>query len=140
MTTEGEMAKVRDLPLWQQLQDRCEHFNGLMNDVCRAGVAYTEVRDESQKPYAFPCLRGETFSSGPRPVATTTCDKAAFLTDEQAQARADEIYARARARLEQEAAGFCGHCGQKIERKAQVGPCIYNEPCGCRVGQGRLKP
>lgn len=127
------------LPLWQQLQDRCEHFNGLINDVCRAGVTYTDVRDESQRPYAFPCLRGETFSDEARPAATTTCEKAAFLTDEEAQARAEETYARARARVEREAAGFCGSCDQRVERKRQVGRCIYNEPCGCRLGQGRLK-
>lgn len=131
------MTRARDLPLWQQLQDRCEHFNGLSNEVCRAGIRYLDVRDESQRPYAFPCLRGEGWDGNPRPLAATTCDRAEFLTDEQAQAKADEIYARARARLEQEAAGFCGQCNRKVERKARVGRCIYNEPCGCRIGQGR---
>ena len=120
-------------PLWKQLQDRCEHFNGLMNDQCDAGVAYESVKDTSTKPSGFPCLKWED-----RPACTTTCGQATFLTDEQAQAQADEITARARAWMEREAAGFCGQCDQQVERKAQVGRCIYNEPCGCRVGQGRL--
>ncbi len=128
------LKRKRDLPLWKQLQDRCEHFNGLINDVCRAGVTYTDVRDESTRPYAFPCLLREK-----DPPAKPTCDRAKFLTDEEAQQQESEIYARAQAALIREKAAFCGQCGAKVERKAQVGRCIYNEPCGCRLGQGRLK-
>lgn len=128
------LKRKRDLPLWKQLQDRCEHFNGLINDKCRAGVRYEDVRDESTRPFAFPCLRREE-----DPSPATTCDRAKFLTDEEAQQRESEIRARAQARVDREKAGFCGQCGAKVERKAQVGPCIYNEPCGCRLGQGRLK-
>jgi hypothetical protein len=32
----------------------------------------------------------------------------------------------------------CIQCGTKITAKIQVGRCIYVEPCGCRLGQGRL--
>ena len=71
--------------------------------------------------------------------ATTTCERAKFLTDDEAKAREAEIRGHAEARAERERAGFCGQCGTKVERKAQVGRCIYNEPCGCRLGQGRLK-
>ncbi len=128
------LKRKRDLPLWRQLQDRCEHFNGLINAVCRAGVTYTDVRDESTRPYAFPCLVSEVHQP-----ATTTCERAKFLTDDEAKAREAEIRGHAEARAERERAGFCGQCGAKVERKAQVGRCIYNEPCGCRLGQGRLK-
>lgn len=121
-----------DLPLWRQLQDRCEHFNGLINDVCRAGVRYEDVRDTSVSPYRFPCLtREDRYEPG-------GCDRAKFLSDEEAKAREAEIRARLQARIDREKAGMCGQCGAKVERKAQVGPCIYNEPCGCRLGQGRL--
>ncbi len=128
------LKRKRELPLWKQLQDRCEHFNGLINDVCRAGVRYDDVRDTSTSPYGFPCLVSDLDQT-----ATTTCERAKFLTDDEAKAKEEEIYDRARARAEREKAGFCGQCGEKVERKAQVGPCIYNEPCGCRLGQGRLK-
>jgi hypothetical protein len=130
--------KRRELPLWQQLQDKCIHFNGMINKVCRAGVSYDSVQDRSQIPNAYPCLKGEWLSGEARPEATTTCEQQQFLTDEEAQTKADEIYARARARMERESAGFCGSCDQKVEKKVQVGPCIYNDPCGCRVGQGTL--
>ncbi len=128
------LKRKRELPLWRQLQDRCQHFNGLINDVCGAGVRYEDVRDTSTSPYGFPCLVRDLHQT-----ASTTCERAKFLTDDEAKAQEEEIYARARARAEREQAGFCGQCGAKVERKAQVGRCIYNEPCGCRLGQGRLK-
>src|SRR5690606_8656033 len=103
------LKRKRELPLWKQFQDRCEHFNGLINDVCRAGVAYDDVKDTSDRPYAFPCLVSELH----RP-ATTTCAQAKFLTDEEAQQREADFYARARARADREKAGFCGQCGAKV--------------------------
>lgn len=126
------LKRKRELPLWKQLQDRCDHFNGIINDVCRAGVRYDDVRDTSTTPYRFPCLISEGR------YAPGACDRAKFMTDDEAQAIEAEIRARAQARVDREKAGFCGQCGAKVERKAQVGPCIYNEPCGCRLGQGRL--
>lgn len=36
------------------------------------------------------------------------------------------------------ARGACWHCGTPMTAQRQVGPCIYVEPCGCRLGQGRL--
>jgi hypothetical protein len=35
---------------------KCQHFNGIINDTCRVGVAYLTVRDSSSSPYRFPCL------------------------------------------------------------------------------------
>ena len=34
------------------------------------------------------------------------------------------------------AAGICPHCKTPIEREVQRGPCVYAEPCGCRLGPG----
>ncbi len=34
-------------------------------------------------------------------------------------------------------AGVCPHCDTAIARKRQVGRCVYAEPCGCRLYQGR---
>lgn len=36
----------------------CRHFTGLMNAECKEGVNYHAVRDESARPYRFPCLGG----------------------------------------------------------------------------------
>ena len=56
------------------------------------------------------------------------------LTPEQeAEIRAWLAEAKAR-----DARGECFHCGTPMTAKRQVGPCIYVEPCGCRLGQGRL--
>ena len=34
--------------------------------------------------------------------------------------------------------GTCPHCDLKIERQRQVGRCVYAEPCGHRLYQGRV--
>lgn len=57
---------------------RCIHFTGLIREVCEAGVRYRDVRDESKRPYGFPCLK--------RTEATTTCDRCQFPTAEEAAA------------------------------------------------------
>ena len=49
-----------------------------------------------------------------------------------------EIAAVLRQWHEDIAAGRCWQCHQPITAKVQVGRCIYAEPCGCRMGQGRL--
>jgi hypothetical protein len=36
------------------------------------------------------------------------------------------------------AANVCPHCGQAITRKRQNGRCVYADPCGCRLYQGKL--
>jgi hypothetical protein len=107
----------------------------MMNKACKAGVAYDTVKDDSKHGLErFPCFKNEPSD----PIRTDLCPLAEYLTEEQAKAKADETTARLRARFQREADGFCGSCDQKVERKQQVGRCIYNAPCGCRVGQGRL--
>ena len=34
---------------------------------------------------------------------------------------------------------LCFWCGEPYDTQVQVGRCIYNEPCGHRHGQGRLR-
>jgi hypothetical protein len=40
--------------------------------------------------------------------------------------------------LARDARGACVRCGTPMTAKHQVGRCIYVDPCGCRLGQGRL--
>jgi hypothetical protein len=40
--------------------------------------------------------------------------------------------------LARDARGACVRCGTPMVAQRQVGRCIYVEPCGCRLGQGRL--
>lgn len=34
----------------------CRYFTGIQNARCNKGIAYKSVRDESKRPYGFPCL------------------------------------------------------------------------------------
>lgn len=124
-------------PLWEQEATWCIHFNGIMQKVCRAGISYDDPRfggrQESRRE--LPCLKNLPTD----PTRTDLCPLAEYLTEEQARAKAAETEERLRVTLERMAQGFCPECDQKVERKRQVGPCIYAEPCGHRLGQGRLQ-
>src|SRR5262245_41612771 len=61
----------------KKLQDRCRHYTGTVHERCAAGVEYTTVRDDTQRPYRWPCFRSEG--------ATTTCPHASFLSDDEAR-------------------------------------------------------
>lgn len=62
---------------------KCRHFTGVQNKTCKEGVAYADVRDETTRPYGFPCLdKGGT------------CDKKSLLTDAEEDARDKEIAQR----------------------------------------------
>jgi len=67
--------------LEEQIANKCIHFNGIMNDCCKAGIRYAEVR-MNDKPYKFPCLKqgGE-------------CPKSQFLTHEEAKRKLAETLA-----------------------------------------------
>jgi hypothetical protein len=118
-------------PLWEQEAGWCVHFNGMMNQTCRLGIAYDTVR--GQERGQFPCLK-QTYTD---PTRTDLCSSAEYLTVDQAKVKADEKMARIRAKLERMVEGYCIQCDQKIERQVKVGRCLYAEPCGHRLGQGR---
>ena len=124
------MSEKRWPELWERLQNKCVSFNGLMHKVCDAGITYESVKDVQEHGYRVPCLldRG----------CETTCASAVFLTEEQAKQRADEILESGRARMQRMADGICPLCAVKIERKRQVGSCVYADPCGCRLYTGRV--
>lgn len=67
--------------LREQMERRCKHFNGIMNDACRAGVAYADVRvsPEDGGRYLLPCFR-----------ECDTCPKAEFYTPEELDAQEKE--------------------------------------------------
>lgn len=67
----------------QQLSDKCIHFNGTMNECCKAGIKYTDVRDDSERPYKFPCLK----QGG-------NCSHSKFRTPEEVEQEMDAIFKR----------------------------------------------
>jgi len=112
----------------KRLAGRCIHFNGTFNKECKAGVVYSEqeplscvARWQSQRICAF-----RVFPEGE-------------ALDNAAQARVTQITASLEEMKRRYTAQECVQCGKTWTAQRQVGPCIYNLPCGCRQGQGRLK-
>lgn len=70
-----------DDQLRKQMENKCIHFTGLFgNTECKAGMVYAEVRDDSVRPYLFPCLNqgGE-------------CSKCQFPTEEEIQEHIKDV-------------------------------------------------
>ena len=65
--------------------DWCKHYNGTVNDVCKAGVIYDTIKDMSSKPYRWTCTD---------PNATVTCALCVRRTPEEIEER--EAYLRDR--------------------------------------------
>jgi hypothetical protein len=72
----GEAAR-RDPVL--QIMNKCAHFTGMQNDVCRAGVPYTTVSEAATEtaPFRFACFKDE--------AKGLACDHAEFPSREQAE-------------------------------------------------------
>ena len=106
----------------------CKHHCSIIHEpVCKAGVDRATVRDESSRPWHYPCTN----------FATNTCPKREWPTvAEQADKdrKASEHIAEIIARINDKR---CPHCNVKWSGKRQVGRCVYLEPCGHRLGQGR---
>lgn len=113
----------------EQVEGTCVHFTGIGDDdaVCAAGIAYVSVRDDSSRPFAWPCM---TWTG-----AATTCARATYPSKEQAEREIREIddeIARQDALL---LSGICPDCETPIQRRRVTGNCIYADPCGHRLGQ-----
>lgn len=82
------MTRSKPLPtLREQLAARCVHFDGIQNAKCKAGVTYVDVRDTTQRPYAYPCLSPSPFNGS---IATTTCDQQRHFTEAELDAEVAE--------------------------------------------------
>lgn len=64
--------------LHEQIANKCIHFNGILNKICKAGINYDNVKID--RPFKFPCLKqgGE-------------CSYAKFLTEEEVNTKVAEI-------------------------------------------------
>lgn len=66
----------------------CKHYNGTVNDRCRAGAKYEEVRlGWGTKQFSLPCFKDEN------PLGAT-CDKCEFRTPEEVAAEEAEMKQR----------------------------------------------
>lgn len=58
----------------QRRLSTCRHFTGVQSDACSKGVAYREVRDESTRPFGFPCTGGTGTCALREPVSAKEVD------------------------------------------------------------------
>ncbi len=115
-------------PTGRQVAAGCRHYNGAFyHDRCEADIEYQKL----DRP--LPCL--------PAVDGTykTNCPLFEYHTQAELDAK-DKWFREELEKFERDlASDVCPHCGTKIESKKQVGRCVYAEPCGCRLYQGRLK-
>lgn len=81
----------------RQIEGRCHHFNGVMNECCGAGVNYRALAGiEFGMALVLPCLAEKTFETKRREEMNETirqCPKLDRTTHEQAVQEAQEIIA-----------------------------------------------
>lgn len=116
-------------------KDRCKHFTGYQNIVCEAGVTYRSLVGGPDQGWLrrLPCLLGDGQHDQP------ICERFELPTDDEIaadKARVDALVAETVRRINE---GLCPECGEKPARERQVGRCVYAEPCGHRMYQGRAR-
>jgi hypothetical protein len=111
----------------------CRYFTGIAAGVCEQAMPYRQFAG-----YAYPCIPKQPTDTR----VQATCPLHSLPSAEEVEVEEQRLDQALREYLGTFAArqhrGECGHCGTPMEAKVQVGRCIYAQPCGCRVGQGRL--
>jgi hypothetical protein len=119
----------------------CRHYNGVIGGLlptwgerrCEADVRYADVKvpaaPDSKTGHDYPCF-GESHQGN--------CPLRSFFTDEERAERDRESAQAVSDFINKLKSDVCPHCDTPITRKRQVGRCVYAEPCGCRLYQGRL--
>lgn len=117
--------------------ENCKHFNGINNDRCKMDIPYGSFGwKRGTSTVGLPCLTSDHREKRPCALfVLPTADELQENSHTQDEAMKQWL-AEANAR---EQRGECWHCGKPVTAKRQVGRCIYAVPCGCRVGQGRLR-
>lgn len=106
----------------------CRHYAGMHNtDTCRAGVRYADVRGANRN---HPCFKDR--------CEGTACASQSFRTDEEAWQAIEDSRSVLAEFVTKLATNVCPTCDQTVERQRQVGPCVYADPCGHRLYQGRV--
>lgn len=133
--------------------DTCRHYNGThFNTKCEAGIEYASVTPDPERQRGralrLPCIlhlsrqkadsRRDDFSEEQlREIALQgTCSMFLAPTQEEVDQSEKEREERFLKRMKQMESGFCPHCNQPMTKK-QVGRCVYADPCGHRLYQGK---
>ncbi|UII80038.1 hypothetical protein [Flagellimonas sp. CMM7] len=123
----GDFKKNNDMKtveeqLTEQISGRCIHFTGIANNTCELGISYKDVRDETQRPYKFPCLKRHHGGD---------CSNAQFPTKEDLKREVDEI-------IENQKKTVNAMVMVK-EHIAKTGEKIGSIECPCSEREGRLE-
>lgn len=129
------MGILKQSEYHKKLLQQCVHFNGMHQEVCKAGVDYKTVTDRSENPRSGLGIRLACF---PGDEASMQCPKLEPWKLEDALAEEKRRDAAIEAHLAKLQGDICPDCNRKVENKVQVGPCVYAEPCGHRLYQGKL--
>lgn len=113
-----------------QFGNWCRHCNGLVNTHCKADVRYEDVRDSESHPYRWPCFKSDG--------CPERCALVSYPTPEEIKAHDEEVAALLQEFARKLENNICPQCDRPIERKEQVGRCVYALPCHHRLYQGRL--
>jgi len=109
----------------------CKHYNGFgLNSYCKAGVSY-----EMYKRYTVvdlpPCLSEDS--------TMPLCSHAIYPTPEEVAAYESKLEAEIKRMMDCSNNWICRHCGSEVLNERQVGRCVYAEPCGHRLYQGKAR-
>lgn len=113
------------------MNEFCNHYRAMSNsDSCEVGILYESVVTKVPPSRVdFPCWNEELKSM---------CVRAEYPTPEESATRLTEIgklLVQFQADLDSD---ICPHCKAPIQRWKQVGRCVYAEPCGDRLYQGKV--
>jgi len=122
----------------------CRYFTGTANKVCEKGIPYESVAqlsgNEHVAPmykFAYPCLPHGLPLSG-EVQASLCCAQASYPTKEEEEEDRARVMDIIKADFEKIANNICPNHNIVIT-KVQIKRCVYAEPCGCRLYQGKLK-
>ncbi len=127
---------MTEKPYDDQFSNWCRHYNGLLNDTCKAGVRYDDVKDKRDVGVVrglarFPCFKNSNCAE--------RCPSASFLSEEEIAVEKERSNQAIAQFLKELTEGkTCPHCHRPIEKRYQVGRCVYAKPCGCRQYQGTV--
>lgn len=133
--------------------DTCKFYNGtLLNTHCKAGVCYRDVTpdpdDTTGIAYRMPCidlgmyqkLHGRGLGMNEVQKANYDrrghCDKREAPTIQEVEEHEAVRLARFHEHMSNIQNGICPTHKVAMTKK-QVGRCVYADPCGCRLYQGK---
>ena len=113
-----------------QLLGTCTHFTGIQNNSCESDIKYDRVMVYSETQTGrLPCFKDSGIDN---------CCARSFYTEEQVQKQIEDIHNLLTQVTKELSGHICPTCKQPFTKKRQIGRCVYAEPCGHRLYQGRV--